>query len=122
MTEASAARLVIAAIAATVFLDGYEIAKKRPDAATAFRGLWSLGVMYVILSFLADVAPEVAGAFSVLLIVVVIGAREKTLTEITGLIGGHIGSGVPPGIEGPIGKLAPPQPAGTPPGVRGPAR
>lgn len=114
MGQPQAARLVIAAIAATIFLDGYQIAKKRPSADQAFRSLWSLGVLYVILSFLADVAPEVAGAFSVLLIVVAIGAGEQTINEITGLIGGHAGGFTPPGIQGPSVPLP------APPGVRGP--
>jgi hypothetical protein len=120
--QAQAARLVIAAIAATLFLDGYQIAKKRPSSDQAFRSLWSLGVMYVILSFLADVAPEVAGAFSVLLIVVAIGAGEQTINEITSLIGGHT-SGYPPGILGPLpatGSTKPPPAPSAPPGVHGP--
>lgn len=73
-----------------------------------YKQVWAIGALTLGMSIVADVAPELAGPFA-LLVLVAAAARNR------GAIGRVIAA--PPGARGPVGQ----RPTSTPPGARAPA-
>lgn len=103
-----ARRIVLATTVVVVALVAYDVVGKNLEGKDAFRALWGAGLLFIMLSFLADVVPQIAGPFSLLVLVSALIARQSLLYKIVGV--GTLGSA--------LGNLSPvlqmPNPGTTP--------
>jgi hypothetical protein len=90
---------------------------KQPGST--YRRLWATGALAIVLSVLADFAPEVAGPLALLIAMSYLMGAEDTIAE---WLHGALGSGGPQASTGVGGNLTAPKvqnpKAGTSPGQR----
>lgn len=76
------------------------MAKRRLKGGQAFKAIWAVGLMFLVLSFLADLIPKIAAPFALLILVSLIGAREQVLGQIVGVTGYDASAGITNAPEG----------------------
>ena len=74
--SSSSAKTLVLVTAGLLFA---AIAVKRNSIADPYRYAWAAGVITIFLSILADIAPEIAGPFAVLLLFAVYVKNRKVL-------------------------------------------
>lgn len=72
------------------------VALKRDKLADPYRFAWGAGVVTIGLSVVADLAPEIAGPFALLLLMAVYWKNRGALGGV--LAGSNTGTGVPSGV------------------------
>ena len=117
---ATARKLVLLSVMGLLVIATY---KGKGKVATSTR-LWGTGWLAVMLGVAADVAPQVAGPFALLILAgALTGGGDKVFTDILAKAGTSTGSGTdhPAGSRGPVGKPSKPKPNNShPPGPHGP--
>ena len=118
---ATARKLVLLSVMGLLVIATY---KGKGKVATSTR-LWGTGWLAVMLGVAADVAPQVAGPFALLILAgALTGGGDKVFTDILAKAGtgtaGTGGNSHPAGPRGPIGKPSKPSGNSHPAGPHGP--
>lgn len=127
-SKVQARKMVLVSVFALLILSVYrDRSGKTSNPAGTFRTAWGVGVVGMMLSLLADFAPQIAGPFAALTVLgSLTNGGEQALAKALGIIGpapaGQSSSGpLAPGLKGPAGTPTAAPPQTTPPGPQGPA-
>lgn len=84
MQTSTARQLVLVAMLLSGGVILYDILKHKDSlgADQSFRAVWSLALLFLLLAILADVTPELAGPFAVLVTLAILIGRQGALGSI----------------------------------------
>lgn len=88
MDKGTARQLVVVSMLVTAGVVGYDVIRGGGDGSTdsAFRSIWALGALFLLLSITADIVPELAGPFAGLIMLAVLIGRGDAVKQITQVI------------------------------------
>lgn len=89
MNPAGARQLVLVSLIVTSGVVAYDLTRgelKNPAAGTAFRTVWSVSLLFLLLAIMADVVPELAGPFAGLVALAVLVGRSGSVNQIVNVI------------------------------------
>lgn len=90
MSPAGSRQLVVVSMIVTGGVVAYDLTrgelKGNAGAGTAFRTVWSVSVLFLLLAIMADVVPELAGPFAGLVALAVLIGRSGSVNQIVNVI------------------------------------
>ena len=90
MTAAGSRQLVIVSMIVTGGVVAYDLTrgelKGKAGGGDAFRTVWSVSVLFLLLAIMADVVPELAGPFAGLVALAVLIGRSGSVNQIVNVI------------------------------------
>lgn len=79
--------MVVVSMLVTAGVVGYDVIRGGGDSGdSAFRSVWALGVLFLLLSISADLVPELAGPFAGLIMLAVLIGRGDSVKQIAQVI------------------------------------
>ena len=115
MDKSTARQIVLISMLLSGGVIMYDIFKHKQTlgADQSFRAVWSMALLFLLLSIMADTVPELAGPFSALITLSILVGRQGALSSIVGVGTGKQGVTVNPNNV-PY-NVPPPQHPGTNP-------
>lgn len=105
-TAAQARRLVLLSVLTMLAVNTFRGRLSTADV-TVTKRLWGTGMLAIMLGFLADVAPQVAGPFAVLAALgLVTHTGDAAFTNLLGHASGRVASGPSSGVSSGVPKGA----------------
>lgn len=90
MNQAGSRQLVLVSMVVTGGVVAYDLTrgelKGKAGADSAFRVVWSVSVLFLLLAILADVVPGLAGPFAGLVALAVLVGRSGSVNQIVNVI------------------------------------
>lgn len=89
MNAAGSRQLVLVSMIVTGGVVAYDLTRgelKNPAGGEAFRTVWSVSVLFLLLAIMADVVPELAGPFAGLIALAVLIGRSGSVNQIVNVI------------------------------------
>lgn len=90
MSPSTGRQMVLVSLIVTTAVIGYDLTKSSQSGAaagaTVFRTVWSVSLLFLLLTILADLTPELAGPFAGLVALAVLVGRGGTVNTIVNLI------------------------------------
>lgn len=88
MSKGAAQQMVIISMLATAAVVGYDVIAHGTPAGdpSAFKTVWALGVLFLLLAVTADLVPELAGPFAGLVMLAVLIGRGNAVKQIASVI------------------------------------
>lgn len=89
MSQSAARQMVVVSMLVTAGVVAYDVVRSGSsgvDSGMAFRTVWTLGLVFLLLGITADLVPELAGPFAGLIMLAVLVGRGDALKQITQVI------------------------------------
>jgi hypothetical protein len=88
MSKGAAQQMVVVSMLVTAAVVGYDVIAHGTDAGdpSAFKTVWALGVLFLLLAVTADIVPELAGPFAGLVMLAVLVGRGGAVKQIVSVV------------------------------------
>lgn len=89
MDKGTARQLVVVSMLVTAGVVAYDLVKAGGSSAgdpSAFKTVWALGVLFLLMGIAADLVPELAGPFAGLVMLAVLVGRGDTVKQIVQVV------------------------------------
>lgn len=89
MSDSAGRQMVIVSMVLVAAVVGYTLVRgelKTPSVGTAFRTVWAIAVLFLLLAILADTVPAIAGPFAGLVALAVLVGRSSSVNQIVNVI------------------------------------
>lgn len=90
MNAGSGRQMVLVSMVVVAAVVGYDLTrgelKGASGSTSAFRTVWSIGVLFLLLAIMADTVPGIAGPFAGLVALAVLVGRSGSVNQIVNVI------------------------------------
>jgi uncharacterized membrane protein len=89
VNESTGRQVVLVSMVVVGAVVAYDLVRgelKQPAAGYAFRTVWSIAVLFLLLAILADTVPALAGPFAGLVALAVLIGRAGTVNQIVNVV------------------------------------
>lgn len=90
MSPSTGRQMVLVSLIVTAAVVGYDLTRGElrgaAAAGEAFRTIWAVSLLFLLLAILADISPELAGPFAGLIALAVLIGRGGTVNRIVNVV------------------------------------